>query len=29
MCLQNLFASRARRERLSRFVAYVLLVPKS
>jgi methyltransferase (TIGR00027 family) len=29
MSLQNLFASRARRERLSRFVAYVLLVPKS
>ena len=29
MSLTNLFASRARREGLKRFVAYVLLVPKS
>ena len=29
MSLQNLFTSRARREGLKRFVAYVLLVPKS
>ena len=29
MSLKNLFASRARREGLKRFAAYVLLVPKS